>query len=130
MKTMSKLFDKTWKKCVWIFLIVSLIVGIGGAFSLNYLNDAVTNSHVHSDIITVQNKLYGDNPYSDHYIIVGTNNKTYSIVDHGDNYGKDMFDVFKVGQRYKVIVKEPDLTDVNQFTHILQVYDSNDTSSS
>lgn len=117
----DRLFDATWKKCVWVFVIVFLIVGIGGVLSINYLHDIVTNNHVHTEIIVVKNKVYGDNPYADHYIITGTNNKTYSIVDHGDNYGKEMFDTFKVGEEYKIVVKEPELTDVNQFTHILQV---------
>ena len=124
-KIKNKLFDKTWKKCIWAFAIVFLIIGVGGALSINYLHDVVANNHVHSDMIVVQDKMYGDNPYTDYYIIVGTNNKTYSIIDHNDNYGKEMFDMLEVGHRYKIIVKEPELMDINKYTHILQVY--NDT---
>ena len=116
------LFDTTWKKCVWIFLVVFLIVGIGGTLSINYLHDVVTNNNVHSERIIVADKVYGDNPLSDHYIVISKQNKTYSIVDHGDDYGKEMFDTLEVGNEYKIIVKEPELTDINQFSHILQVY--------
>lgn len=122
----EKLFDATWKKCVWTFLFVFLLIGIGGTLSINYLHDAVTNSHIHSENIVIKDKMYGDNPYSDYYIIVSTQNKTYSIVNHHDNYGQRMFDLLEIGRKYEIIVKEPELTDINQFTHILQVYDNND----
>lgn len=122
----KKLFDKTWKKCIFIFLIVFLLIVVGGSLSINYLHDVVTNSHVHTESITVIDKLYGDNPYSDYYLIIGDNNKTYSIVNHDDGYGREMFNNIKVGQTYKIVVKEPELIDINQFPHIMQVY-GNDT---
>lgn len=121
----EKLFNKTWKKCVWAFLIFFILIGVGGTLSINYLHDVVTNNHVHSDVIIVKDKIYGDNPYTDYYIVIGSNNKTYSIVDHDDDYGQKMFDMLEIGKKYKVIIREPELTDINQFTHILQVY--NDT---
>ena len=37
----NKLFDKTWKKIIFIFLIVFLVIFIGGLTSINYLNDVV-----------------------------------------------------------------------------------------
>lgn len=124
-KIMNKLYDKLWKKCVIIFLVIFLIVAVGGVLSVNYLNDAVNNQHIHSERIVVQNKLYGDSAYSDYYIVIGDNNRTYSIVDHGDGYGKKMFDSIVVNNSYEIIVKEPELIDVNQFPHIIQVH--NDT---
>lgn len=121
-KIKNKLFNKTWKKLIFIFLIVFLCVFIGGLTSVNYLNDVVTNNHVHTQTIYVKDKLYGDNPFSDYFIVVDGNNHTYSIVNHDDGYGKKMFDSLEIGKTYRATVKEPELTDVNQFTHILQVY--------
>lgn len=114
------LFNKTWKKCTFIFLFIFLFILVGGILSINYLNDAVTNSHIHSETVLVSDKMYGDSSLSDYYIIVG-NNKTYSIVDHGDGYGSRMFDKINVGNKYEFVVKEPELTDFNHFSHILQV---------
>ena len=33
-----------------------------------------------------------------------------------------MFEKIEVGSKYKFIVKEPEVTDINQFSHILQIY--------
>ena len=55
-------------------------------------------------------------------IIIGTNNKTYSIVNHNDGYGEKLFSSIEIGRTYKFIVREPELTDINQNTHILQVH--------
>lgn len=123
----KKLFNKTWKKSIFIFLIIFLLIVVGGFFSINYLHDVVTNNHIHSESITVVDKLYGDNPYTDYYLIIGNNNKTYSIVNHNDGYGQKMFNNIETGKTYKMIVKEPELIDINQFPHIMQVY-NNDTS--
>lgn len=126
MNLKDKLLDKTWKKCIIIFVVIFLCVLIGGFFSINYLHDVVTNNHVHTDSVLIVDKMYGDNKYSDYYLVIGGNNKTYSIVNHGDGYGEEMFDKIQVGHKYKLVVKEPESIDINQFTHILQVY--NDTS--
>lgn len=120
-KIHNLLFDKMWKKSLIIFLIVFLIIFVGGLTSINYLNDVVTNHHVHTDVVTVVDKIYGDNSFSDYYIIVGSNNKTYSIPNHDDGHGYDMFNAIKINETYRFTVKEPKLTDINQFTHILQV---------
>ena len=126
MKLKDKLLDKTWKKCIIIFIIIFSIVLIGGFLSINYLHDVVSNSHIHTETIIIQDKLYGDSSYSDYYIIIGDNNKTYTIHNNNDGYGTDMFNNIVVGESYKIVVKEPDVTDLDQHTHILQVY--NDTS--
>ena len=122
----NKLINKTWKKCLLIFLIVFIVFFVGSLTSINYLNDIVTHHHIHSDTITVTDKMYGDNPLSDDLIIVGANNKTYSIANHDDGYGRNMFNSMDINQTYKVTVKEPELTEINQFTHILQVYNVTD----
>lgn len=120
---MNKIFDKTWKKSLIIFLVIFSIIFVGGLTSINYLNDIVANNNIHPEIVTVYDKAYGDKSLSDYYIIVGTNNKTYSIVNHDDGYGVKLFTSIEVGKTYEFIVREPELTDINQNTHILQVHD-------
>ena len=124
-KISEKIWDKLWKKCLITFIIIFIVVAIGGVFSVNYLNDVANNHHVHTDYITVKDKIYGDSALSDYYIIVDTNNKTYSIIDHGDGYGKRMFDSIIEGNDYEVVIKDPDLIDISQFSHIIKV--DNDT---
>ena len=121
-KQINKIFDKTWKKSLIIFLIVFLLIFVGGLTSINYLNDIVTNNNIHPEQVTVFDKAYGDKGFSDYYIIVGTNNKTYSIVDHNDGYATKMFNQIQIGQTYEFVIREPELTDINQNTHILQVH--------
>lgn len=115
------LFNKAWKKCLFIFIIIFSFVLVGGALSINYLNDAVTNNHIHTETVIVSDKMYGDNSMSDYYIVIA-GNKTYSIPNHNDGYGEKMFEKIEVGSKYKFIVKEPEVTNINQFSHILQVY--------
>ena len=123
-KIRNILFDKTWKKILIIFLIVFIVIFAGGLASINYLNDVVSNTHVYSDTVTVTDKIYGDNPMSDYYIVVGKNNKTYSIINHNDGYGEEMFNALQINKTYRFTVKEPEATDINKFTHILQVYNA------
>ena len=115
------LFNKTWKKCLLIFIIIFSFVLVGGVLSINYLNDAVTNNHIHTETVIVSDKMYGDNSMSDYYIVIA-GNKTYSIPNHNDGYGEKMFEKIEVGSKYKFVVKEPEVTNINQFSHILQVY--------
>ena len=109
----TKLFDKTWKKCIFIFLIIFLLIVVGGSLSINYLHDTITNTHIHTESVTVVNKSYGNSSYGDYYFIIGDNNKTYSIVNHNDSHGKEMFNNIKVGKTYKIVVKESELIDIN-----------------
>lgn len=125
-KIKNKLFDTTQKKIFIIFLIVFLFIFIGGILSINYINDSITHNHVHTDTVVVTNKMHEDNAFSDCYLIEGDNNKTYSILNHKDNYGQEMFNKIIVGKKYKFIVKDPELTDTNQFIHIMQVYNVTD----
>lgn len=117
-KIKNKLFDKMWKKSLIVFVIIFLIVFSAGVASINYLNDVVSNSNIHQEMVTVSNTMYSDNPISqDHFIIVGTNNKTYSIV-----YSEQkMFDEIEIGKTYFFTVKEPKPTDIHQYSRILQV---------
>ena len=124
-KIKNKLFDKLWKRCAWIAVVCFLLVGIGGVLSINYIHDAVTNHHIHSEVITVQDKI-DMSDHKNYFTVIDTYNNTYVIVNNQDNYGQRMFNLLEINHRYKVILKEPELTDVNQHTHILQVH--NDTS--
>ena len=121
-KIMNKTINKTWKKSLIIFLVIFSIIFVGGLASINHLNDVVTNNHICPEIVTVHDKAYGDKSSSDYYIIIGTNNKTYTIVNHNDGYGEKLFSSIEIGRTYKFIVREPELTDINQNTHILQVH--------
>ena len=112
-KIMNKTFNKTWKKSLIIFLVIFSIIFVGGL---------ATNNHICPEIVTVHDKAYGDKSSSDYYIIIGTNNKTYTIVNHNDGYGEKLFSSIEIGRTYKFIVREPELTDINQNTHILQVH--------
>lgn len=118
------MFDKTWKKCIFVFVIIFVIVLAGGVLSINYLHDAVTNSNIHPMTVVVTDKYYGDGANSDYYLVTTDDNQTLSIIDHGDGHGKEMWQSIVVGGKYKFIVKEPELTDINQFTHIIQVYNA------
>jgi hypothetical protein len=61
---------------------------LGNGIAINYLNDVVNDNNIHDKEITVKENIYGDSAHTDYYIIIGTNNKAYSIVNHNDNYGK------------------------------------------
>ena len=122
----KKLTNTTWKKCLWIFIVVFIIMLLGSGIAINYLNDVVNDNNIHDEEIIVKDKIYGDSAYTDYCIIIGTNNKTYRIVNHNDNYGKKMFESIEIGKKYRMIVKEPELTDLHKATHILQVH--NETS--
>jgi len=122
MKLIKKMTDKTWKKCLLIFIMVFIIMLVSGSMVINYLNDVVSNNNIHEETVTIKDKIYGDSIYTDYYIIIGANNKTYSIVNHNDDYGEKMFEGVEIGKKYRMIVKEPELTDIHKATHILQVY--------
>lgn len=124
-KMYNMFFGSTRRKILMIFLIVFLVIFIGGLLSINYVNDVITNHHIHPDTITVTNKIHGDSVLGEHYFVIDEKNKSYTIINHGDGYGKAMFDSIDINKTYRVTVKEPELTDINQHTHILQVY--NDT---
>lgn len=121
-KQMNKVFDETWKKSLIIFLIVFLLIFIGGLLSINYLNDVIINNNIHSEQVTVLDKM----SFSDYYIIIGTNNKTYSIDNNHHGHKADLFNQIQVGQTYRFTVKEPELTEISQKTHILQVHNVTD----
>lgn len=118
-RIINMLFDKAWKRVLIIFFVVFLIILGVGISSVNYLNDVANDENVRAETVVVADKLYGDNPNSDYYIILGKNNKTYGITNH-DGYGQKMFEKIEVGKKYEFIVKYPGPTDINQQIHILR----------
>lgn len=117
----NRLWNKTWKKCLLLFVVIFLIILAVGVSSINFLDDVATNKHIHSVTGTVTDKYYGDTFNEGYYIVVIDNNKTLSIVDHGDGYGKKMWQKLEINNEYYFIVKEPELVDIHSYTRILQV---------
>ena len=117
----TKLTDKTWKKCLIIFIIIFMVLVGVGVTSVNYLTQTIADSNIDIVTTTVIDKIDGDNLYNNYYLIITENNQTFSIEDTQDGYGKKMFDKIKIGEKYKFVIRHPDITDSNQFTHILQV---------
>ncbi len=122
----NQLWNKTWKKCLLLFVVVFVIIVVVGMSSINFLDDVATNKHVHAVTGTVTDKYYGDTFNECYYIVVIDNNKTLSIMDHGDGYGKKMWQNLEINNEYYFIVKEPELIDIHPYTRILQV--ENETS--
>ena len=123
MTLIKKLTNTTW---LWIFIVVFIIILLGSGIAINYLNDVVNDNNIHDEEIIVKDKIYGDSAYTDYCIIIGTNNKTYRIVNHNDNYGEKMFESIEIGKKYRMIAKKHELTDLHKVTHILHVH--NETS--
>ena len=117
------LLKKKWAKTFIIFLIVFFVVLIGGFLAINYLNDAIIDNHIHTDIITVTDKMYDNDLYNDDYVIIGDNNKTY-LIQNKTGYGEKLFNKIDIGMRYKIVVQEPLNTD--QLPFILQVHNVTD----
>ena len=118
-KINNYLLDKTWKKIVIIFLIVFLVIFVGGMASINYLSGIVNDNHIHSEIINVTDKMDNSSPLGDYFLVRTIDNKTY-IIDSKN--GRDMFNTININNQYKVVVADPKSQDINQFPHILQVY--------
>lgn len=117
--------NKTWKKCVLLFLVVFVIIFVLGTTSINFLDDVAMDHHIHLLNGNVTDKYYGDTFNEDYYVVVINNDKVLSVKDTGDGYGKKMWNSIQVGQEYAFIVKEPELTDMHPYTHILQVENVN-----
>ncbi len=122
----NHLWNKTWRKCLLLFVVVFVISVAIGMSSINFLDDVATNKHIHSVTGTVTDKYYGDTFNEGYYMVVIDNDKTLSIMDHGDGYGKKMWQNLEINNEYYFIVKEPELTDTHPYTKILQV--KNETS--
>ena len=105
-------------------IIFIIVIGIGIVL-VNTLHYTVSNNGIRTETAVVSNKYYGNGEFSDYYLVETNNNKTYSIINHDDNYGKRMFDNIKVGQRYEFTLQDPSAVDTVRYTHILKV--ENDT---
>lgn len=118
------MFNKTWKKCIFVFIIIFMVILVGGALTINYLHDTVVDNNIHPVTVMVTDKYYDDKENSYHYSVITDSNKTLSIVDYRDSHGEELWQKIIVGKRYRFIVKEPELTNVNHFTNIIQVYNT------
>lgn len=120
MKIKNKLFDKTWKKCVIIFLIVFVIVGVGGMLIINSFNDTLNEKNIHTDVVVVKDKMHSDNQYN-YFLIIGKNNKTYLIANKDDKYSVKMFEQIDIGGKYRFTVKEKQIDSGAPQSHIIKV---------
>ena len=115
--------NKTWKKCLIVFVVIFVIALCIGFVSVNILGDTIIKSHVHTDSITVANKYISNNTYDD-YVIVDSKNKTYVINNDDNNYDKRIYDAINIGNKYDITVRDPSPDDVNQIVYILQVHNA------
>ena len=111
----KNILDKTWKKCLLIFIIVFFITLLLAGGVVDYFDDIVEDNHIHPDVIIIKDKI--DNGT---YTVIDINNKTYNI---GNNDSK-VFDRIEINKKYKVVVEEP--MQKSQNAYILQVH--NETS--
>lgn len=119
----DNLIDKTWKKCLIIFVVIFIVVFCIGFISVGVLDSALTDSHIHTISIVVADKFISNNTYDD-YIVIDSNNKTYVINNDDNNYDKRMYDSIKVGNKYEITIRDPAPTDINQIIYILQVHNA------
>lgn len=117
----NNLIDKTWKKCLIVFVVIFIIVFCVGFISVGVLDSALIDSHVHTTSVVVTDKFISNNTYDD-YIIIDSNNKTYVINNNDNNYDKRMYDSIKVGNKYDITIRNPAPNDINQIIYILQVH--------
>lgn len=117
------LYDKTWKKCLIIFVIVFVAVLCVGFISVDFLENILTDSNIHTASIVVADKFISNNTYDD-YIVIDTKNKTYVINNNDNNYDKRMYDAIKIGNKYEITIRDPAPNDINQIIYILQVHNA------
>lgn len=108
-----------------VTIIIFLIVIGSGIVIVNTLHHTVNDSGIRIESAIVSDKYYGEGDFADYYLIETKDNKTYSIINHDDNYGKRMFNSIEIGKRYEFTLQDPNMMDVVRYTHILKV--ENDT---
>lgn len=119
----NNLYDKTWKKCLIVFITIFVIVFCIGFVSIDFIGHSLMNSHIHTSTIVVQDKFISNNTYDD-YIIIDANNKTYVINNNDNNYDTRLYDAIEVGHKYTITIRDPAPEDVNQIIYILQVHNA------
>lgn len=82
------------------------------------------NKNVYVDTIIVKDKFISNDTQNDYYIVTDINNKTYAINNNDMGYDKQMYNTIKVGEKYRVTMRESP-NDTNMNIYILQVH--NDT---
>lgn len=122
---LDKFYNTTFKKCIIIFIVIFLLITIGGHASIIYLDNVVTEKNLRTDYVVVQDKLPNNN-YDDVFVIHDVKNQTYIISNDDFKFDKKLYDMIEPGKRYRMVIQEPLETDTNKSIHIVQVY--NDTS--
>lgn len=111
------MLNKTWKKCVFVFVIIFMIVLGAGVLSINYLHDTVSDNNIHPATVVVTDKYYNDTDNTYRYSAVTNGNQTLHFIDDGDSRGRELWDKIAVGGKYKFVVKKSDLLDATTNTN-------------
>ena len=111
----KNLLDKTWKKCLLIFIIVFIITCVFAGGMVDYFDNVIEDNHIHPDVIVVKDKISNGT-----YTVIDINSKVYNI----SNNDSKVFNRIEIGKKYKVIVEEP--LEKTHNARILQVH--NETS--
>lgn len=116
------MFNKTWKKCIFVFIVIFMIVSVGGALSITYLHDTIVDNNIHPVTVVVADKYYDAEANTYHYSVITNSNQTLHIADHGDSRGEELWQKVIVGKKYKFIVRDSELTDNS--ANIIQIYNT------
>lgn len=116
------MFDNTWKKCIFVFIVIFMIVLVGGALSINYLHDTIVDNNIHSVTVVVADKYYDAEANTYHYSVITNNNQTLDIADHGDSHGEELWQKVVIGEKYRFIVRDSELTDNS--ANIIQIHNT------
>lgn len=108
-----------------VAMVIFMIIISVGVVVVNTLYYTINNNGIRTEVVIVKDKHFGDGEFADYYLIETTDNKTYSIINHDDNYGKRMFDSIEIGKRYELTLQDPSGLDMARHTHIVKV--ENDT---
>lgn len=121
----NDLYNTVQKKCIIIFVIIFMIIMVGGFLSVNYLDGLLTSNNIHTDTIVIKDKFIGNDTRDDCYIVTDINGKTYVIDNNNLAYDKKIFNSLTIGTQYKVTIKTPNPNDSDKNVYIMQVH--NDT---
>lgn len=122
----NDLFNKTWKQCIIFFIIIFLVVVIGGFLSIGYLNETIMDNNFYTYNIVVQDKITQNDTNRTTFIVIDMNNKTYVINSGNTRYDKKLYESLTVGESYRAVLQDININDVDKTSYIIQVH--NDTS--
>lgn len=117
----DKLLDKSWKKYLLIFIVIFVLITGVGVYAINFMYDTIIDNDVHSTIVVINDKYSNDGDDHNYYFVVTDDNETLSIIDNGDGKGEEIWNGIQIGEKYKITVQNPDVGDLHNFRHIVQV---------